>query len=380
MVYFISTLNPQNSQSGIEKRCNMWWNYWNFHNEEVKWIQLPKQWNSDNISIIENTFLKIFSYKKLPMVWQIFYFFSGSTIKDLYKHNRILNKISSCLQPNDIIFIFRSYNLYYLSKKQLQKLISTSKNIYIDFDESDYLAINTFKANDIKWNIIKENVRKYEEFLLKQNNIHIYFSGKNEIEKISKLHQLQQLPKVFENKLLINIEFKKNRLTFPIKLLMIGTFSYFPNIEMLNELIHQLIPTLKNPNLFEFHIVGKGLNNVLTQKLHSIKQIKYHGTISDDELNELYKEIHFSLAPILSGGGTKYKLIEAMANSTPIIATNEAVDGLDISLNQQYIKYNKYTFEDDVFAICNCKGLYKLMQLSCYNTYNRIYKLNKNDD
>jgi glycosyltransferase involved in cell wall biosynthesis len=44
-----------------------------------------------------------------------------------------------------------------------------------------------------------------------------------------------------------------------------------------------------------------------------------------------------AVVPILSGGGTRIKILEAMALGTPVVATSKGAEGLDVTPNQDIL-------------------------------------------
>jgi glycosyltransferase involved in cell wall biosynthesis len=53
------------------------------------------------------------------------------------------------------------------------------------------------------------------------------------------------------------------------------------------------------------------------------------------DIRDAFKGAWVLAAPIFSGKGTRYKVLEAMASGTPIVATATAVEGLDIVSGKQ---------------------------------------------
>ena len=49
-----------------------------------------------------------------------------------------------------------------------------------------------------------------------------------------------------------------------------------------------------------------------------------------DDIRYAFKSADLLLAPVFSGKGTRYKILEAMACSTPVVASKIAVEGLNV--------------------------------------------------
>ncbi|GAB4027489.1 MAG: glycosyltransferase family 4 protein [Candidatus Microgenomates bacterium] len=111
--------------------------------------------------------------------------------------------------------------------------------------------------------------------------------------------------------------------------LFVGTFKWLPNIEAVTEIVEQIWPLIKKklPQA-KLKIVGFSP----TQKIQSYDRdpsIQVLGGIKD--IRTAFATSHVLLAPIRSGKGTRYKVLEAMITGTPVVATSLAAEGLDLT-------------------------------------------------
>ena len=110
--------------------------------------------------------------------------------------------------------------------------------------------------------------------------------------------------------------------------LFVGTFKWLPNIEAVDEIVQKIWPlVLKTLPHAKLKIVGFSP----TDKIKSYGKnpsIEVLGGI--DDIRKAFASAHVLLAPIRSGKGTRYKVLEAMITGTPVVATTLAVEGLDI--------------------------------------------------
>lgn len=109
--------------------------------------------------------------------------------------------------------------------------------------------------------------------------------------------------------------------------LIIGTFKWLPNVEAVEYLVEKIWPLVraKLPNA-KLHIVGYSP----TPKIlgyDCANGIKVSGNVKD--IRQAYSTAHVLLAPVKSGKGTRYKILEAMATKTPIVATKLAIEGIE---------------------------------------------------
>lgn len=120
----------------------------------------------------------------------------------------------------------------------------------------------------------------------------------------------------------------KSQLPSDPTVLFVGTFKWLPNIDAVEFLVEKIWPKIieKIPNA-KLKIVGFSPSNKIIA-YGKKPSITVDGSVAD--IRDAYATAHVLLAPIRSGKGTRYKILEAMATSTPIVATNLAVEGIGI--------------------------------------------------
>ena len=133
---------------------------------------------------------------------------------------------------------------------------------------------------------------------------------------------------------MISSEFKTKKK----KILYIGDFSYVQNRDAVSYIITSIWPLLKKnlPLDTTLWIVGKNMNQ-------SIKDLgKGDNSIFFDDANvqtaaDIFSEADVLLAPIRIGGGTSYKIIEAMAVGTPVVTTSLGHEGIEAKPDEQIL-------------------------------------------
>jgi glycosyltransferase involved in cell wall biosynthesis len=112
-------------------------------------------------------------------------------------------------------------------------------------------------------------------------------------------------------------------------LLSVGTFKWLPNVEAVSFLIEKVWPLVKQqlPQA-KLWIVG----NAPTKKIfdYQVKDTSITVTGGIPDIRDAFNGAHVLIAPVFSGKGTRYKVLEAMASRTPIVATTIAVEGLGL--------------------------------------------------
>jgi glycosyltransferase involved in cell wall biosynthesis len=116
--------------------------------------------------------------------------------------------------------------------------------------------------------------------------------------------------------------------TTAANLLFIGSYSHKPNIDAAEFLIKQIWPLVlkKIPNS-TLIIAGTPPERIPSygQDTHGVK---FTGFVED--LDGLYRQSRVVCAPILWGGGTRVKIIEAAAYCKPIVSTFIGAEGIEM--------------------------------------------------
>ncbi|GIK57619.1 MAG: glycosyl transferase family 1 [Chloroflexota bacterium] len=110
----------------------------------------------------------------------------------------------------------------------------------------------------------------------------------------------------------------------PNRLIFTGSFRYHANHEAMTWFLGEVFPLIlaKAPDV-QLTITGDHAN----LPLPSLKNVTLTGFV--DDVRTLIASSWLSLSPLLVGGGTRLKILEAMALHTPVVATSKGAEGLD---------------------------------------------------
>lgn len=111
------------------------------------------------------------------------------------------------------------------------------------------------------------------------------------------------------------------------QILSVANFSYPPNAEALDLLTSQVLPVLQafDPAV-ELHLVGPGI--ATDHPVRTIPGVVVHGFVPD--LAGPYRTAELVVAPLMSGSGTKIKVLEAFGYGVPLVTTPVGAEGLDV--------------------------------------------------
>src|ERR1041385_4067086 len=87
-------------------------------------------------------------------------------------------------------------------------------------------------------------------------------------------------------------------------------------------MIHERQPTLR------FTIVGRNPPAAVNE-LSSMAGIEVTGSVAD--VRPYYREALAAVVPLNVGGGSRLKILEAMAAGVPVVSTTLGAEGLDVS-------------------------------------------------
>lgn len=111
----------------------------------------------------------------------------------------------------------------------------------------------------------------------------------------------------------------------PDSLIFTGSFRYFANYQAMLWFVKDVFPRVKEMNpQARLTITGDPAGRSFPQ----VPGVTHAGFLRD--VRPKVAASWASIAPILTGGGTRLKILEAMALHTPVISTSKGAEGLDV--------------------------------------------------
>lgn len=119
--------------------------------------------------------------------------------------------------------------------------------------------------------------------------------------------------------------------------LFVGHLGYQPNVEACRRLIDRTLPAIhQNVKETKLVICGRTPRAELVALAANRPNVDF---IADPEvLDTYYNNATAVLIPLSQGGGTRLKVLEAMARGVPVIATNKAVEGLNLVDGETFLR------------------------------------------
>jgi glycosyltransferase involved in cell wall biosynthesis len=114
----------------------------------------------------------------------------------------------------------------------------------------------------------------------------------------------------------------------PFTLLFVGTLGYYPNEDGIRHFCTEVVPLIRARARREFlvHVVGTGATPAI-QALEQVPEVRLIGVVPD--VAPWYADADAVIVPVRSGGGTRIKVLEAVAYRRPVVSTSIGIEGID---------------------------------------------------
>ena len=112
----------------------------------------------------------------------------------------------------------------------------------------------------------------------------------------------------------------------PYRVVSVGSLDWLPNVEGLLWFLDEVWPSVveARPDA-TFHIVGRNPQRALLRRVS--RGVSVAGSVAD--IREHVQDAAAFVVPLLAGGGTRLRVLEAMAMRVPIVSTSVGVEGIE---------------------------------------------------
>jgi glycosyltransferase involved in cell wall biosynthesis len=143
----------------------------------------------------------------------------------------------------------------------------------------------------------------------------------------------------------------------PNLIVWVGGFHQLPNFEAVRYFIEGIFPQIRRAKAdSRFCVVGGDVPDSLRRLADGCPAIVFTGYV-DDPLPYIQRAAVF-VAPLLSGGGTKLKVLEAMAIGKAIVSTSIGVEGIDGTDREHFVVADDAeAFSSAVVSLLDDRGL-----------------------
>ena len=164
--------------------------------------------------------------------------------------------------------------------------------------------------------------------------------------------------------------FENHRSTVvPNQLIFSGSFRYRANYDAMLWFVGEVFPRILE-QVPDAHLIITGDHANLP--LPSTENITLTGYVND--IKALITSSRVSIAPLLSGGGTRLKILEAMSLGTPVVSTSKGAEGLNASVGEHlFVGNSPEVFADEVVKILKDGTIHDRIAKSAYQFVKEKY-------
>jgi polysaccharide biosynthesis protein PslH len=237
-------------------------------------------------------------------------------------------------------YIVNTYDLLNLPKNLRKKIILDVDDLYSHslYETLFYRSRSIFKQ--ILRNINRNLLTMYEKKCL-DFNVSLFCSEKDRMQTLANGKNKFVVPNIYSNKTFLNYDFGNGFENEKI-LLFVGMLVYEPNVMGLKWFIESVYPKFKREHsdakLLVVGHLGDSSGEGVKKLCRADQDIELHSNVTD--VKEYYKRSMAVVVPILSGGGTRIKILEAALANRPVLSTPVGAEGLDLVDGRDLLIFN----------------------------------------
>lgn len=298
---------------------------------------IRKEEERQNLSELLKYCQKVRVFKRRPAFSLFNIILSGISyypfLMSLYWDPQVKKEIGLELENEryDLIHVETFYVMHLLPQTPLPVVLAEQNieyQVYKKFSDQSNLFLRPFLYLDVL------KMRIWEEFFW-QKAKKIVVASVSDLRVIKKRVSGPPLALVANG---VDLDYfknlKKEKHANPI-ILFVGNFKWLQNRDAVSFLITKIWPKIKRiaPKV-QLLIVGRDASESLKKTISRTGAILREDVL---EIKEVYQRANVLLAPIRIGGGTKFKILEAMAAGVPVVTTKEGIEGLEVKNGREVL-------------------------------------------
>ncbi|QJP11923.1 glycosyltransferase family 4 protein [Pseudomonas multiresinivorans] len=162
----------------------------------------------------------------------------------------------------------------------------------------------------------------------------------------------------------------------PVNLLWMGGFWWYPNAEGALWFVREILPLVRHKlqqHNIQIHFLGAAPPDEL-KAADDGKHVHVHGFV--ESLDDVLASTHLLFVPLLSGGGVRVKILEAMSNGIPVISTSKGCEGLGATDGENIvIRDTPEAFAASLIELALDQALRSRLSVSCRKLLDEKYNL-----
>ena len=175
--------------------------------------------------------------------------------------------------------------------------------------------------------------------------------------------------------------FDQNPEKYKIKnLIFCASLDYFPNKQGLLWFYKDVFPLIRQRiHQVTLTVIGNLSSNEDYKELIEDTAVNFIGKV--DSVVPFYYESSVAIVPLLSGSGTRLKILEAMSLGNPVVSTTVGAEGINFKSGEHLlIADTAYEFADQVVSLLTYKSLFQILRLNSLEMVKSTYSWRKIGD
>jgi glycosyltransferase involved in cell wall biosynthesis len=122
----------------------------------------------------------------------------------------------------------------------------------------------------------------------------------------------------------------------PGTILFLGSFDWRPNLDAVDRLLDRIFPAvLRAEPSARLWLVGRRPPDALVRRVQGLAGVELHADVPD--VRPFLARSGVMVVPLRIGGGSRLKILEALAAGLPVISTRVGAEGLELVPGQDFI-------------------------------------------
>jgi glycosyltransferase involved in cell wall biosynthesis len=236
-------------------------------------------------------------------------------------------------QPDRIVAITYVTAPYALAASRIPRIVDIDYPMAMMLRD-DYLRASQPHRRLRKW-LAYDKFRRYEKGLYPKFNLCLTVSEQDRKAAMRMAHLKTGQVGVVPNGVDLSLNQPATSEPVPGSIIFNGALTYNANFDAMDYFLREIFPLVR-ADAPEAHLKITGsIRGVPVDSLPADEQVTFTGFLQD-----IRPEVSGScvcVVPLRMGGGTRLKILQAMALGTPVVSTSKGAEGLDLEAGKHYL-------------------------------------------